>query len=231
MTAWAAGSGDFPDIPEFLRRLFAESGFAGPRRPGGPGRGRGGGWGPPWMGGPLGAPWSGPWGRGPGHHPRGPRAGRGDVRSAVLALLAEEPMHGYQIIQEIGRRSGGSWRPSPGSVYPTLQQLEDEGLVRAEEQEGRRVYRLTDAGRRHVEERADEFDDLWQGMAPDEGDSELGDLIFGVGSAFVHVMRTGSPRQVAQARAVLARTRTDLYRILGSEDAAEGGSEEGDDQQ
>jgi len=129
-------------------------------------------------------------------------------------------MHGYQMIQEIGRRSGGSWRPSPGSVYPTLQQLEDEGLVRADEQDGRRVYRLTDDGKHHVADRADEFSDMWDEMAPqrDENAEEMGGLVFGVAAAFLHVMRTGSSRQVEQARAVLARTRTDLYRILGDEE-------------
>jgi DNA-binding PadR family transcriptional regulator len=131
-------------------------------------------------------------------------------------------MHGYQMIQEIGRRSGGSWRPSPGSVYPTLQQLEDEGLVRAEEQDGRRVYRLTEDGRHHVADRADEFADMWADMAPerDENAEEMGGLVFGVAAAFLHVMRTGSSRQVDQARSVLARTRTDLYRILGDEEPA-----------
>ena len=78
----------------------------------------------------------------------GRRAGRGDIRAAILALLAEEPMHGYQIIQELAERTGGVWRPSPGSVYPTLQQLEDEELVRETASEsGKRVYELTDAGR------------------------------------------------------------------------------------
>ena len=86
------------------------------------------GWGPPWMG-------------------PGPRARRGDVRIAVLALLAEGPMHGYQIITELESRSGGVWRPSPGSVYPTLQLLEDEDLVTSQEVGGKRVYSITDAGR------------------------------------------------------------------------------------
>jgi DNA-binding PadR family transcriptional regulator len=155
-----------------------------------------GGWGgPPWM--------------------REKRRARGDVRSAVLALLAEEPMHGYQMIQEIGRRSGGSWKASPGSVYPTLQQLEDEGLVRAQEQDGRRVYRLTEAGQQEATERAEEFADLWQGVAPKRDDSQLAELVFGVGAAFVHVAKAGNAEQMAQAREVLARTRADLYRILG----------------
>ena len=84
----------------------------------------------------------------PGFLGRGPRAGRGDVRAAILALLSEEPMHGYQIMRELGERSGGVWRPSPGSIYPTLQQLEDEELVRPETGDGgRRVFTLTDAGR------------------------------------------------------------------------------------
>ena len=77
----------------------------------------------------------------------GTRMGRGDVRTAVLALLAEKPMHGYQIIQQIEERSGGSWKPSPGSVYPTLQLLADEGLIKAEESNGRKTYSLTDEGR------------------------------------------------------------------------------------
>jgi DNA-binding PadR family transcriptional regulator len=145
------------------------------------------------------------------------------VRLAILALLAEEPMHGYQLIQEISRRSAGAWKPSPGSVYPTLQQLEDEGLVHAEERDGKRVYSLTEDGRALADERADEFASMWDGYQPNDDDAALGDLIFGVASAFVHVMRTGSDRQIAAARKVLARTRADLYKILG--DDAEGGSQ------
>ena len=77
----------------------------------------------------------------------GRRAGRGDIRAAILVLLAEQPMHGYQIIQELAERTGGVWQPSPGSVYPTLQQLADEDLVReASSESGKRVYELTDAG-------------------------------------------------------------------------------------
>ncbi len=89
-------------------------------------------------------------GFGPGFGPamfgRGPKRGRGDVRAAIIALLAEEPMHGYQIITEIAERSGGVWHPSPGSVYPTLQALEDQGLVTADQAAGRRVFSLTDEG-------------------------------------------------------------------------------------
>ena len=113
---------------------------AGPDGRGGRGRGRGrGGRGDAffWEGGP-----GGPFPPGfPFHRGRGPRARRGDVRAALLALLAEEPRNGYQLMQEIERRSDGAWRPSPGSVYPALQQLEDEGLIRAEVQDGSRRSR------------------------------------------------------------------------------------------
>ena len=83
--------------------------------------------------------------------PRGGRAGRGDVRAAALALLSEEPMHGYQIIREITERSAGVWKPSAGSVYPTLQMLADEGLVEVSEQDGKKVYSLTEEGRSQAE--------------------------------------------------------------------------------
>ena len=209
MTAYACDSGGDWDLPGWLRKTFAESGFGGPRGPRGPGQGH-----PGWAWGPSGGE---TWGQRPRQH-RGQRAGRGDVRSAVLALLAQQPMHGYQIIQEISKRSGGTWKPSPGSVYPTLQQLEDEGLVRAQEQEGRRIYRLTEQGQRVAAERADEFATLWEGVAPSEDDTQLGDLIFQVGAAFVHVARTGTAEQMAEAREVLGRTRADLYRILGDSD-------------
>src|SRR4051794_38537649 len=140
---------------------------------------------PPWAlmapgGGPGFGPGHGP-GFGPGHGPgfgpaglfggaggpgfhgrRGRRARRGDVRAALLLLLAEEPRNGYQLMQEIEQRSGGVWRPSPGSVYPALAQLEDEGLVRTEEREGRRVYALTDDGRAHVEGQHDQPPPPWE---------------------------------------------------------------------
>ncbi len=95
--------------------------------------------------------WGGPGGFGGPGGPRGPRAARGDVRAAALALLAEEPRNGYQLMQEIEERSGGVWRPSPGAIYP-LSQLEDEGLVTATKQGSGRTFELTDEGRAHVEE-------------------------------------------------------------------------------
>ena len=158
-------------------------------------------------------------GFGPG--PRGPRgrgrkARRGDIRTAALLLLAEEPRNGYQIKQEVEERSGGVWSPSPGSVYPALAQLEDEGLIRSEETDGRKLFVLTDAGRAAVEERPDDRPAPWEEMSDSVSDRahELGRLMREVAYAFVQVMKTGSESQVAAAREVLVRTRKDLYRIL-----------------
>ena len=116
-----------------------------------------------WPGG-FGGPWGG-WWPGPPGPPRGPKAGRGDVRAAILALLREGPRNGYQIMSEIEERSGGAWRPSPGAVYPALQQLADEGLIEAEESGGRRTFSLTDAGRRYVEENPEMARAAWESMA------------------------------------------------------------------
>src|SRR5450756_1075129 len=88
--------------------------------------------------------------------PQGSYARRGDVRSAILRLLSEQPMHGYQIIGELSARSGGAWSPSAGSIYPTLQMLADEDLITAEETAGKKVYSLTDAGKAAVAETADQ---------------------------------------------------------------------------
>jgi len=154
---------------------------------------------------------------------------RGDVRSGILALLAEEPRNGYQIIQELAERSGGIWRPSPGSVYPALQQLEDEGLIRAEEQDGRRRYRLTDVGREYVAARASEHAAPWETVADSVHDDmiELRDAFLQVGVAFGQLAHTGSAAQVAEARKVLADTRRALYRILAEGDPAEDGAADG----
>jgi DNA-binding PadR family transcriptional regulator len=156
--------------------------------------------------------------RGPGGW-RGARAGKGDVRAAVLALLAEQPLNGYQIMQELARRSRGIWRPSPGSVYPALQQLEDEGLVRAEEQEGRRVFLLTDAGRTYVEEHRGDLTAPWDAVSEgvDEGMVELRDLAFQVAGAVMQVAQAGTDAQLDQAKQVLTDTRRRLYRILADE--------------
>ena len=168
-------------------------------------------------GGPFGG-----WAKGP--RGRGRKARRGDIRTAALLLLAEEPRNGYQIMQEIEERSDGVWRPSPGSVYPALQQLEDEGLIRSEELDGRKAFALTDAGRALVEERGSDKPAPWEQMSGHVSEEafELGRLMREVASAFVQVMRTGSEAQMGRAREVLAGTRRDLYQILADGDAGEG---------
>ena len=147
--------------------------------------------------------------------PSSPRMARGDVRTAVLALLAEQPMHGYQIIQEIEERSGGSWKPSAGSVYPTLQLLADEGLIEAAEQGGRKTYSLTEAGRAV----ADESDTTppWEGSGARAGATSFGALPkagVDLAGAAAQVGRTGTPEQVQQAVEVLDDARRKLYAIL-----------------
>ncbi len=181
-------------------------------------RGRGG------RGGPFdaGPPGGGnPWGGNPfSFFRRGPRARRGDVRAAILALLAEQPRNGYQIMQELEQRSRGVWRPSPGSVYPALQQLEDEGLVRAEETGGGRTFQLTERGQAYVQEHRDEVAAPWEAVSSAAGDDlvDVMGLARQVGMAAMQVAHAGSGPQVAEARKVLTEARRALYRILAEED-------------
>jgi len=163
--------------------------------------------------------WQGPW-RGMGFGPgRRSRAKRGDVRAAALLLLAEEPRNGYQLMEEIERRSGGAWRPSPGSIYPALAQLEDEGLVRAEEEAGRRAYRLTPEGEAYVAEHRDALGSPWDDAGEGVSDElvDLRTLIAHVGMATLQVGQSGDEKQIAEAKKVLSEARKALYRILADE--------------
>ena len=165
-------------------------------------------------------PGFGPGGRGRGHGPGrrghgGRRSRRGDVRAAILALLAEQPRHGYEIIQEIAERTGGAWRPSPGSVYPTLSQLEDEGLVRVEQADGRRVVHLTEEGTRYVEEHRAELDAVWESV--DRGDDDATALFEQLGqlhAAAQQVISAGTPAQITAATEALTEARKTIYRLL-----------------
>jgi DNA-binding PadR family transcriptional regulator len=147
-----------------------------------------------------------------------PRMGRGDVRAAVLSLLAEKPMHGYQIISEIAERSGGVWKPSAGSVYPTLQLLADEGLITAEEADGRKTYSLTEAGRAEAEASADRAAP-WQtsGARESGGMGALPKAGIELAQAAAQVQRTGTPEQVKQAVEALDEARRRLYSILAQD--------------
>jgi DNA-binding PadR family transcriptional regulator len=159
----------------------------------------------------------GPGGRGGPWGPRGAKARRGDVRAALLLLLAERPQNGYQLIQEIERRTDGFWKPSPGSVYPSLQQLEDEGLVRAQEQEGRRTYTLTDAGRAYVDANREELGDPFGAATGgiDEGVMDLRQVMAQVAAAVMQVAAAG---HADKARDILAETRRKLYKVLAEDD-------------
>ena len=196
----------------------ARGGFGG--RPGGP---------PPWVAemfghgmGPGGGRHFGG-GRGPWQR-TGPRARRGDVRAAILDVLhadVEQNLNGYQVIQKIAERTDGAWKPSPGSVYPTIQQLEDEGLLATGEDAGRKVLRLTDAGRGYVTEHPDEMAAVWapfeeEGEA-DDG-SDLKKVIGQTMGAIWQIASTGTTAQVEEAAQVLAETRRKLYTILAEGD-------------
>jgi DNA-binding PadR family transcriptional regulator len=180
-------------------------------------------------------PGSGFHGGGPGFGPRGRygrrggRAKRGDVRAAALALLAEEPMNGYQIIQQISERSGGLWRPSPGSVYPALAQLEDENLVVLQATAGeRRAYALTDAGREYVAGHAEELKAPWSAVSGDAANAaaDMRALVRQVHVAAFGVLSAGTESQMAQARKILAQTRRSLYRILAEDEDEDAPAEE-----
>jgi DNA-binding PadR family transcriptional regulator len=176
--------------------------------------------------GPFGPGHPGPLGRGGGGGGGGGgrRARRGDVRLAALLLLAEEPRNGYAIMQELEQRSGGLWRPSPGSVYPALAQLEDEGLIRSLEADGGRAFELTDAGKAQVAERPEDapapWDTVGQGV-PDAVRSMFGQLRQ-LAMAMTQVARSGSTEQAEKATAVLDEARRSIYRILADGDTGEG---------
>jgi DNA-binding PadR family transcriptional regulator len=178
--------------------------MAGRRGPGGPDGGRGHG---PFAGG-----FGGPFGGGRG------RARRGDIRSAILRLLAEEPMHGYQIIQELSARTGGVWQPSPGSIYPTLQALEDQGLVEPTDLDGKRVFHLTALGREQMsaapETDSAPWDDVTAGAG---GHAALREVAVSLMGASRQVAMAGSPGQIQQAVTILKDARRKLYQLLAED--------------
>jgi DNA-binding PadR family transcriptional regulator len=152
-----------------------------------------------------------------------PSVRRGDVRTAILAALMDEPMHGYQVIRVLEERSGGHWRPSAGSVYPTLQQLEDEGLVRSEEVDGRRTYRLTDEGQTEAASLAATESPLVAvrlGVSDDSSPDVRRDAIE-LARAAMQVAKVGSPAAIGEAHRLLVAARRDLYRLLADDEPAE----------
>jgi DNA-binding PadR family transcriptional regulator len=187
-----------------------------------------------WRGGPFewgfgGRKGHGPWGGGfagwrpgppggPGQ--RGPKASRGDVRAAILALLQEGPRNGYQIMSDIEERTSGAWRPSPGAVYPALQALADEGLIEGEESGGRRTFGLTDAGREYVQRNPEMARGAWESAEQQEAWQVPG--LFSeaarLGGGIMQIAHAGTPAQVRAAERLLQRTRRELYQILADDE-------------
>ncbi len=181
---------------------------------------------PPWLAGLFGLV-------GQDEPPRGPRVRRGDVRVAILAVLAEEPLNGYQVIQQISERTDGAWRPSPGSVYPTISQLEDEGLIEGDDERGRRTLRLSDAGRDYLAEPrggggrgVGAVRERGSRAAPTTGDrTEFASLKPEVGrvmNAVWQIISTGTEEQRRDAIGVLVEARRGLYRILADHPGDDG---------
>jgi DNA-binding PadR family transcriptional regulator len=183
------------------------------------------GWGwsenPPGGGGAFGH-----FGRGFGHHQGGRKFGRGDLKYVILDLLKDQPRHGYDVIRALEERSHGFYSPSPGSVYPILQLLEDQGYVASEQQAGKRVYAITDEGRRFLEERAEAVGDVHARMAGGWGQQatpEMRQLVHEVGQIGQFLFRQGAhgalndPEKVKRLRAVVARARSEIEAIFTGE--------------
>ncbi len=152
---------------------------------------------------------------------RGPRRGRGDVRTAALLLLLERPMHGYEMIQEIRERSGEAWSPSPGAIYPTIQLLADEGLITTNDQDGKKVSSLTDAGRTAAEELASTKTAPWDDASNDAGVGapSLRHAIHHLLLATKQVAMAGTNAQRQRATELLDETRRKIYALLASDEA------------
>lgn len=169
------------------------------------GHGRGPGFGP------------GPWGgRGPWGPPRGRRRERGDVRAAILLLLAEQPRHGYEILTELADRSDGQWQPSPGSIYPVLKRLAKEGVVTATQEDGKRIFSLTDEGRAVVAAEKDGWGEPWNQREDPAGEASMELFAEGkqLGAAVWQVSAGNDPAQIEATKAILAEARKKIYGVL-----------------
>jgi len=207
----ACGPGGECGPARFRSGGSGEGGGQGRGKGEGKGRGRGHGHGPG-----FGPGFGGHGFGGPGHG-RGPwaRAKRGDVRAAILLALSDEPMHGYQIMQQLEQRSGGAWRPSPGSVYPTLQLLEDQGLIKGEEAEGKRVFSLTESGAAEAAAVKERLGDSPFGEGGEQNPrAALYHAVIALHGATRQVGMTGSADDVQKALAIVKDARKRLYELL-----------------
>ena len=238
------GWGGFAKFEDFPGPAGQPGPWTGPG--GGPWTGPGGGPGgrggqpDPWTGpgGGPGGPGPGPdpeFGFGPGHGPGhwhggpppwrgGRRARRGDIRWALLIALLDGPSHGYELITRLESRTGGMWRPSAGSVYPTLQLLEDEGLIRGRDDEGKRVFELTDEGRAAATQASERIGrGPWGGGGTAGARAELPKAMKTLALALRQVVAAGDEEQITAAVGVITDARQRLYRILAGEDTASPG--------
>lgn len=228
----ARRGGQHPQHPGHGHGRPDDEGFdAGEGRGRGAGRGRGRAFGPGFGGPGFGGP-EGPMGgfgmpMAEGRGPRGGRGGgrrgpgrgrRGDVRNAILALLAETQLNGYGLINAIAEKSNGLWRPSAGSIYPALGLLEDEGLIAPTEADGKKVFELTEAGQTYVAEHAQELEKPWDKVAePHRGFLDVRGDMHQLGMAVQQVVVTGDAQQVEAARKILEAARKDVYRLLAGD--------------
>jgi len=151
---------------------------------------------------------------------RGATVRRGEVRPLILSVLRDRPMHGYEIIQELEAQSEGRWRPSAGSIYPTLQQLSDEGLVTGEDVEGRRVYTITDEGRKAAAESGDRSPWTDEAGESDDRRTDIRKLAIELAAAVMQVQRMGSPRARREADRILTDARKQMYKLLSEDEDA-----------
>jgi DNA-binding PadR family transcriptional regulator len=171
-------------------------------------------------------PWGGPWGGWTGMGHWGRFFAPGELRLALLSLLKDGPKHGYELMKTLEARSGGTYKASAGAVYPTLQQLEDEGLVTSVQQEGKRVYQITDAGTQELEKNTSTVTEMWEragGWGWGDWNASTGPHIAGVAGPAMHVMKSAAkaasrcgnnPDQMAKVFEILDRARRDLDSII-----------------
>jgi DNA-binding PadR family transcriptional regulator len=178
----------------------------------------------------------GPGGRGPGgrggpggrhrhgdehNHERGPRrpTRRGEIKTVLLAILAEGPGHGYELMQRIEEKTSGAWKPSPGSVYPTLQFLEDEGLVAATTSDGKRTYELTESGQAEAKRRIDSpTENPWTRDGRGQSDARsLFEPMKGLVIALKQISNAGTPEQILAAGEIVKDARKKLYLLLAAD--------------